>query len=126
MDMEAMVRDAYERLGRWDSEALLEFFSDDAKFFVPGGTRVSGDHGRDDIAPTLATMREIASEGFRRDVLAVAPTSAGAMVVVHDYVTRNGEEIGYHSVHDWDVRDGKVAYWWIYVHEYDAFERAWA
>lgn len=126
MDMEAMVRDAYDRLGRWDSGALLEFFADDAKFFVPGGTRISGDHDRPAISSVLETMRAVASEGFRRDILGVAPTSTGVMVVLHEYVTRDGKELNYHSIHDWDVRNDKVAYWWIYVHEYDAFERAWS
>ena len=105
---------------------LLGVFADDAKFFVPGETRISGDHDRHSIPSVLDTMREIASEGFRRDVLAVVPSSAGAMAVLHEYVTRDGGKIDYHSVHDWDVRDGRVAYWWIYVHEYDDFERAWS
>lgn len=126
MDMEAMVRDAYERLGRWDAGALLDSFSDDAKFFVPGGTKISGDHDRSAIPSVLETMRELSADGFRRDVLGVAPTSTGAMAVLHEYVTRGGTEFDYHAVQDWDVRDGKVAYWWIYVHEYDAFERAWS
>lgn len=126
MDMEAMVREAYDRLGRWDADALLELFADNAKFFVPGRTKISGDHDRRAIPSVLESMREISAEGLRRDILGVAPTSAGAMVVLHEYVTRNGTEINYHAVQDWDVRDGKVAYWWIYIHEYDAFERAWS
>jgi hypothetical protein len=89
-------------------------------------TKISGDHARDAIPEVLATMRDLSAGGFRRDVLAVVPTPSGAMAVLHDYVTRDGREFSYHSVHDWDVRNGKVAYWWVYVHEYDQFERAWA
>jgi ketosteroid isomerase-like protein len=113
---------AYERLGRWDTDSLLELFADDAKFFVPGTTRISGDHDRAAIPGVLDTMREIAGQGFRRDILGVTPSESGALVVLHEYVN----DLNYHCIHDWDVRDGKVAYWWIYVHEYEAFERAWA
>lgn len=126
MDFEKMARDAYSSLSRGDVDAVLQLFADDAKFFVPGATRISGDHERDRIPDVLATMQEISSEGFRRDVLAVVASPSGAMAVLHEYVTRGGQEFNYHSIHDWDVRNGKVAYWWVYVHEYDQFERAWS
>lgn len=126
MDYEKMVREAYEHLERWDVERLLEGFAPDAKFFVPGQTRISGDHRREAIADALKTMRALTTEGFRRKLLGVVPSSSGALAILHEYVTREGEEYGYHTIHDWDVRDGKVTYWWIYVHEYDAFARAWA
>lgn len=126
MDNEAMVRRAYDRLDRWDTSALLEDFGPEAKFFVPGRTQVSGDHPREDIPRVLDVMRELSSEGFKSDLLAIVPSEHGAMAILHQYVTRNGVEHGYHCVQDWDIRDGKVAYWWIYVHEYDEFEKAWA
>jgi ketosteroid isomerase-like protein len=122
MDFEKVYAD----LARWDTDAVLALFADDAKFFVPGATRVSGDHDRDRIADVLGTMKEIAAEGFRRDVLAVTATPSGAMAVLHEYVTRDGQELDYHSIQDWDVRNGRVAYWWVYVHEYDQFDRAWS
>jgi ketosteroid isomerase-like protein len=126
MDFEKVVREAYESLARADVDAVLRLLGDDAKFFVPGATRISGDHDRDRIPGVLASMQEISSEGFRRDVLAVVASPAGAMAVLHEYVTRDGQEFNYHSIHDWDVRNGKVAYWWVYVHEYDQFDRAWS
>lgn len=126
MDFEEMIRGAYTRLEEWDVDALLEIFAPDAKFFVPGRTRISGDHERDAIPRVLETMREVSAGGFRSKLLDVVRSSSGALAVLHQYVTRDGEEFGYHTIHDWDVRDGKVAYWWIYVHEYDAFAKAWA
>lgn len=125
MDNAELARRAYECLERWDVDGLLELFSADSKFFVPGNTKISGDHERAHIADVLTTMREIASGGLRRDILGVVTSSSGALVVVHEYVTRDGEDFSYHTIHDWDVREGKVAYWWMYLHEYDAFERAW-
>lgn len=126
MDYERMVRQSYDQLERWDVEGLLEAFGPDAKFFVPGKTRISGDHGREAIAGVLATMRALTTDGFRSQLLDVVPSSSGALAILHQYVTREGEEHSYHTIHDWDIRDGKVAHWWIYVHEYESFARAWA
>jgi ketosteroid isomerase-like protein len=126
MDCEAMIRQAYGRLDRWDIDGLLEIFGPNAKFFVPGRTRISGDHPREAIAAVLENMRALASEGMRTKILGVVPCSSGALATLHQYVVRDGQEYDYHSIHDWDIREGMVAYWWIYVHEYDAFERAWS
>lgn len=121
-----MVRETYESLSRWDVNAVLALFADDAKFFVPGTTRISGDHDRARIPEVLETMRAVCAGVLRRDVLDVVATSSGAIAVLHEYVTRDGHEFDYHSIHDWDVRNDKVAYWWVYVHEYDRFDRAWS
>lgn len=121
-----MVRKAYQQLDAWDVDGMLDAFAENAKFFVPGQTRISGDHDRADIAGVLERMRDLAAEGFRSKLLGVVPSESGALAILHQYVTRGGEEYNYHSIHDWDIREGKVAYWWIYVHEYDAFAKAWA
>jgi len=126
MDFEKMTREAYESLSRWDVDAVLALFAADAKFFVPGATRISGDHERARVPEVLETMRAVSAGALRRDVLDVVATSSGAMAVLHEYVTRDGQEIDYHSIHDWDIRNDKVAYWWVYVHEYDRFDRAWS
>jgi len=48
------------------------------------------------------------------------------MFVFDNFVTLAANTEQYHSVHEWIVRDGKLAAMMVYVHEYDVFERAWA
>ena len=95
----------------------------DAKFFVPGTTRISEDHPRDTIGGVLET---IANTNVKRDLLDFLTSEYSVAVVVHEYVTRADEEFDYHAIHVWDVKDGKIPYLWFYPHEYDRFERAWA
>lgn len=116
---ESLIRGAYAKLDRGEIDGLLQLFTDDAKFFVPGSTRISGDHARDAIGPVLDT---IAKAGVKRDLLDFLTSEYSVAVVVHEYVG----EFDYHAIHVWDIKDGKVPYLWIYPHEYDNFERAWA
>ena len=62
-DIEAMVRAAYDKFGQGDVEGLLAMFHDDAMFYVPGQTRVSGDHPRADFVTAIAQGR---ADEFRR------------------------------------------------------------
>jgi ketosteroid isomerase-like protein len=119
---ESLVRGAYSRLDRADVSGLLELFTDDAKFFVPGSTRISGDHQRTEIAGVL---EDIAKTSVKRDLLDFLTSEYSVAVVVHEYVTRDGAEVDYHAIHVWDIKDGRVPYLWIYPHEYDQFELAW-
>lgn len=127
MDVAALVRSAMQRLDAGDVDGFLSYFTDDAKFFIGGKTRISGDHDRAsfrEIAPQLAV-----EEGrLRRDLInvAVGRDDSWADAIVHDYVTRDGTEYDYHAVLEWQMKDGKVAYFWVYVHEFDAFAAAWA
>ena len=110
-----------------DVDGLLTLCGDDAKFFIGGNSRISGDRdvaGFREIAPMLA----VTDGTLRRDVIGVAVGSEGswADVVVHDYVTRDGVERDYHAVLEFQIENDKVAYFWIYVHEYEAFADVWA
>lgn len=126
MTSEALVREAYARLDRSDVDGLMDMLASDARFFVPGGTRISGDHLRDAVPGVLRTAEEIAGGTLKRELLDFLTSESSVAVVLHEYVTRDGAQIAYHAIHVWDVKDGKFAYWWVYPHEYDQFERAWS
>ena len=123
--LEDIVRAAYARLDAGDADGFLAVFRDDAKFFVGGATSISGDHDREGFRTIVPRLASVAGQ-LKRDHLGLIANDEWASSVVHEYVTRDGEEIGYHVMHGWETRDGELAYFWIYVHEYDAFDRAWA
>ncbi|MGH7856088.1 MAG: nuclear transport factor 2 family protein [Candidatus Binatia bacterium] len=116
---ESLIRGAYAKLDRSEIASLLQLFTDDAKFFVPGATPISGDHPRGAIGGVL---EQIAQANVKRDLLDFLISDHSVAVVVHEYVG----DVDYHAIHVWDLKDGKVPYLWFYVHEYDRFERAWA
>lgn len=114
------VRAVYRCLDEFDPAGVLALLAPEAKIFIPGATTISGDHEGDERMRVLERMAGFVP-AVRRDLLDFKEGPGGFAVVVHDYI---GEH-GYHAVHDWEVRDGQLAYWWWYVHEYDEFEAAW-
>lgn len=126
-DVGALVRTAMERLAAGDTDGLLSLCADDAEFFIGGKTRISADHDMDGfrrVVPELA----VRSGALRRDLIdvAVADDRSWADAIVHDYVTRDGTTYDYHAVFEWQLKDAKFAYLFVYVHEFDAFADAWA
>lgn len=126
-DARAIVEAAYERLAQSDAEGFFALFADAAKVFVPGHTRISGDVSKSDAAPVVRELMALQKSGtLRRQVLDTVSDGANVFVVLHEYLDVSGEEIGYHAIHNWWIEDEKITYWWVYVHEYDQFERAWS
>ena len=125
-DIEAMVKEAYAKFGAGDVEGLLDMFHDDAMFYVPGQTRVSGDHEKSAFVTSIAApVMEISGGSFKEDILDIYTSDHGAAVVLHHSLTRDGQEINYHTIHVWDVKGDKFNAWWEYPHEFDQFQRAW-
>jgi ketosteroid isomerase-like protein len=119
----ASVDDA---LGAWDAgdvDRFLACFGDDARFFVPGATRISGDHTRSTVGPVLALALE---PGRLRQGVIERYDSPNGVVVLVDHVV--GEH-HYHAMHLFELADpaaDRFACWWLFVHEHEAFEAAWA
>jgi ketosteroid isomerase-like protein len=118
------VRSIYKLLDDGDVDGVLALLAPDAKIFIPGSTRVSGDHEGDARRRALADVASV-SGGVRRALLDCKENEHGIDVTMHDYVGPESDQHGYHAIHQFEIRDGKLAYWWWYPHEYDEFERAW-
>jgi uncharacterized protein (TIGR02246 family) len=105
-----------------DADAFLACFADDARFFVPGSTRVSGDHTRATVGPVLAALLQ---PGVLKQGVIDRYTAAGGIVVLVDH------EVGghhYHAMHLFELKDPadeRFSFWWLFTHEHDAFEKAW-
>jgi hypothetical protein len=124
-DLSGRVRGAIERLSAGDTDAFFAMFASDAKFFVGGHTRLSGDHDAESfrrIAGTQAT-----GDTFRREIIGIAASEDGAWAdaVVKDYVRRDTATFEYHAVLEFQSSGDAFTYFWIYVHEYDQFDAAW-
>ena len=124
--MTASINDAYEAWAAGDAEPFLALFADDAKFFVPGATPVSGDHDKAAFRAVAEQVATAMAEGTHtQEVIEINEVSTGAFVVIHNVVRRGTEEIHYHSVHAFQGAVPGCPYWWLYLHEYPEFERGW-
>jgi ketosteroid isomerase-like protein len=121
-----MVASAEVAIAAWDAgdiEGFLACFTDDARFFVPGSTRLSGDHTRATVGPVLAVALE---PGRVKQGVIERYASPNGTVVLVDH------EVGghhYHAMHLFELADpaaDRFACWWLFTHEHDAFEAAWA
>jgi ketosteroid isomerase-like protein len=124
LDVNALVNAALEHLSAGDVDGFLSMCTDDAKFFIGGRTRISGDH---DVAAFRAIAPELsAAGGVRRHLIGIAVTddASAADAIVKDRVVRNDHEFEYHAILEFQLEAGKITYFWIYVHEFDAFTEA--
>ena len=126
-DLQALVLKAYQRWEAGDVDGLLSLFHDNAKFFIPGSTPVSGDHDKASFRAVLETVTARTAEGSHsQHIIDSYVGTGGVSAVLDNVITRDGEEIKYHSMHLWEWAEGdKLSYWWLFVHEYKQFERAW-
>jgi ketosteroid isomerase-like protein len=111
-----------------DVEAWLDLFADDAKFFVPGATSISGDHDRASIVAVLRRLMRAGGDDSGQWVIETYVSETGGASLVDQKVLRDGVTHHYHAVSlfEFGPQSGdRFASWWTFVHEYDAFERAW-
>lgn len=124
-DIEAMAKTALDHLNSGDVEAFLDLFLDEAKFFVPGATRISGDHDKAGYRGAAAVQAEISGGTERYDLLEVAVAGPTVTTVSHAHVERDGSSFEYHVVHSFTLDGEGFRWFWVYLHEYDQFDLAW-
>ena len=120
------VHAAEDKYIQGDVEGFLALFRDDAQFCIPGGTPLSGDHDPASFRPVLERIAAAVRSGsYKPELICRYADAKGAVSIFDNHVTVNGEATKYHSVHEWIMRDGKVAVLLVYLHEYELFEAAW-
>jgi ketosteroid isomerase-like protein len=125
--MHEIATRAYQRWSAGDIDGLLDLFVDDAQFIVPGSTTISGEHDKEGFRDVLEHVGELSIAGqHRQELVCSYEGPSGAVWVFDNAVAVDGQELEYHSVHEWVVRHGELHAWMLYVHEYDRFEEAWS
>lgn len=111
-----------------DVASWLEVFRPDAKFFVPGQTSVSGDHTAESIKEIAPRLMRAQGDESGMWVIERYTSPHGAVALADQKVLRDGETHHYHQMLLHELRPevtDRFSYFWLMVHEYDAFERAW-
>jgi len=83
------IQQAYEALGRGDVGAVLEAFTVDTLFHMPGGGELAGDHkGREAVGMVVGHLMELTGGTMAFDVHGVYADDAHAVVHVRETATR--------------------------------------
>ena len=128
-DVKALVARAQERWEAGDVEGWLAMFHEDAKLFVPGETAVSGDHDKASFREVGERLLRAVGDSSGQWVIDTYVSPNGAVCLVDQKVDSGGETLHYHAMLLYELKDptdDRFAFWWLMVHEYDAFAAAWA
>lgn len=123
-----MLEQAQDAWQAADVDRWLALFTPDAKYFVPGATSVSGDHDAESFRAVAPRLMRASGEESGLWVIDRYASANGAVALADQKVLRDGETHHYHAMLLYEIGPNdtdRFAYWWLMVHEYDAFERAW-
>ena len=125
MDLSRLIADVYAKLDARDFDGLRSLFHSDAMLYIPGTTRISGDHAIDQLATVFGTYMEGLTHQDRFNV--TAHTDHGYAFLADTVPVAGSDEPAHsHVLHHWFAKDDRLAAFWFFPHEYDVFERVWA
>jgi ketosteroid isomerase-like protein len=125
--MDGRAEAAFAQWTEGDVEGLLSHFADDARFFIPGSTTISGEFDGPAFRTMLSGVMDMTASGrHRQELVCGYEGTSGVVWVLDNVVTVGDAELTYHSAHEWIRKGATFAAWMVYVHEYDVFERAWS
>lgn len=127
-DLKELLDQAQQHWQAGDADGWLKLFTADAKFFVPGATAVSGDHTAEQFRTFVRRLMRAHGEESGLWVIDTYLSANGAAVLADQKVLREGHTHHYHAMMLYEIGPNaadRFAWWWLMVHEYDAFEQAW-
>jgi len=108
-----LLRRMYEAV---DPEVLRELIAEDAVWHQPGRTRLAGTYeGRDAIVEFLAAVDEASDATVSFEVIAILADDQRVVSIHRETAQREGRSLDTTNVLRADVRDGKLAEFWIYL-----------
>ncbi|HZS39996.1 MAG TPA: nuclear transport factor 2 family protein [Polyangia bacterium] len=122
---ESLLRDAYAAFARGDIPAFIAMCTPDVVFRVPGQNRLSGTHDLNRFLAVLGPAMAATGNSFREEVLALFAGDARGVVVLVQQLERDGRNYRWQCVHEWRIRDGKLAEFVEYTHDETTFNAAW-
>jgi hypothetical protein len=127
-DLKGLLDEAQQHWQAASADSWLQLFTPDAKFFVPGATAVSGDHTAEQFRTVVPRLMRAHGDESGLWVIDTYLSAQGAVVLADQKVLRDGDTHHYHAMMLYEIGPNatdRFAFWWLMVHEYDAFERAW-
>ena len=122
---EETLRKLYDDFGRGDLDAMLAACAEDIEFHVPGSNQLSRTWGKSDFTQLITLVQELSGGSFREEVLDVMVGNLHGAVLLHHKLERDGETLGYMTLHLWEFSDGKPSQFWEYPRDLDSFNEIW-
>lgn len=122
---EELLRRAYRLFAEANIPAFRDLCTPDIRFRVPGTTPVSGEHGRDQFLALLGEGMGRVNNSFRENVVHLAANDTDGFVLAAQTVVREGKTLKWNAVHRWQITGGKLAHFWEFTDDQQAFDQAW-
>jgi ketosteroid isomerase-like protein len=124
--IEAVIREAYAAFARGDLGGYFRSCSEDWNFNIAGRGAIAGTYCGKLARYELAQEAIATTSGtFQKDVEDILANDQHAIVLTRHRLTRDGQQQECHTVHVYEIRDGKLAACWEHPRDQTAFDAAW-
>lgn len=124
---EEALRRGYDAFSRGDIETVMDLFTDDIQWHIPGQNPVSGDYsGKEEVGGFFGKLMELSSGTFRIEVHDILANDEHATALVIIRAERNGKTLAVNDAHVWHVSSGKFSEFWACVFDQIAFNEFWS
>jgi uncharacterized protein len=123
---EDLLRSAYGAFSRGDMDRLLAMCENDMVWHVPGRNQLTGDYkGRDGFMQLVGKVMELSGGTFSEEAHDLLANEEHGVALLTHSLERDGKKHQFHTVHVWQIKNGKFTEWWEHPDPV-AFDEAWA
>lgn len=124
---EELIRSGYDAFNRRDREAVINLFSNEIVFHIPGRSQQSGDFsGTKGVAIYFSKVGELSGGTHRLEIHDVLANDEHVTALLRARAERDGEIFDMDVVHVWHVAHGKATELWILPNDQYAFDDFWS
>ena len=124
--IEEIIREAYAAFARGDLDGYFRACSEDWNFNIAGQGAIAGTYrGKQGLYELAQKAMATTSSTFQEDVEDVLANDEHGIVLARHRFTRGGQQQEYHTVHVYEIRDGKLTACREHPRDQNAFDAAW-
>jgi uncharacterized protein len=119
---EAMVRKAYDALGKGDIPKVLSAFADDIQWHELGSSPLSGEYkGKQEVLGFFGKLMELSEGTFHLRIEEVLGNDRYVLALVEEHGERDGKTLAVDAVHVWKINNNTATEFWCYPADQNAF-----
>jgi len=123
---ERLLRREYEARANRDDHALLEVFSEDIVWHVPGDNKIAGVYrGRDEVLEYVRLRRDLADGTLEITVEDVLANDSHGLVIASGRASRRGTPYEWRGHGVYRFEDGMIAECWLLPEDPQLFDEIW-
>ena len=123
---ERLLRREYEARASGDDRSLVELFSEDIVWHVPGRNKIAGVYrGRDEVMRYVRRRRDLADGTFEITVEDVLANDVHGLVIASGKARRGGRSYEWRGHGLYRFEDGMIAECWLLPEDPQLFDEIW-